>query len=47
MPSRKAIELMCPSPTARRLMTNLTDPPEMPLWSGWGTIEGFISAAAA
>ena len=33
--------------TARRLITKRQDLPSRPLWSGCGTIDGFISAAAA
>jgi len=44
---RKAIELMCPSPTARTDMTKRTAPPVRPDWSGCSTTLGFISAAAA
>ena len=46
MPSRNTIELMWPSPTARRLITKRVAPPVQPDWSGCGTIDGFISAAA-
>ena len=45
MPSRKAMELMCPSPTARSDMTKRTEPGRRPDWSGWGTTDGFIKAA--
>ena len=44
-PLRKTIEEMCPSPVARRLMANLTDPGGKPVWSTDGTMEGLKSAA--
>ena len=47
MPSRKAMEEICPSPTARIDMTMRIDPSVMPDWSKCGTALGFISAAAA
>jgi len=47
IPSRNAIVLMCPSPTARSDITKRTERSSRPLWSGCGTIDGFISAAAA
>ena len=45
MPSRKAMVEMWPSPTQRSDITTRTEPSINPLWSGWGTIDGFISAA--
>ncbi len=47
MPSRKAIDEMWPSPTERSDITTRTEPSPMPVWSGWGTMEGFIRAAEA
>ena len=39
------MEEICPSPVARRLITNRSPPLETPLWSGCGTIEGLNKAA--
>ena len=47
IPSRKATEEMCPSPTARRLIRMRVDPAGIPDWSKCGTALGFINAAAA
>ena len=47
IPSRKATEEMCPSPTARIDIRMRSEPAGMPDWSKCGTALGFISAAAA
>ena len=47
MPRRKMIDEMCPSPTARRLITKRTAPSGSPLWTRAGTIDGLNSAADA
>ena len=45
IPSRKAMEEMWPSPTARSDMTKRMAPGRSPDWSGCRHTDGFISAA--
>jgi hypothetical protein len=47
MPDRNWIDERCPSPIPRRLMMKRHASPATPLWSGAGTIEGLLSAAAS
>ena len=46
-PSRNAIDEMWPSPTVRSDRTKRTAPSRTPVWSGCGTMDGFMTAAAA